>query len=88
MVVKHLKDQCSEKLDKMKDKHHKFFEKYFRAAFEAEGISEDELFKKNRRVNKKYISTLMKSALFERDFRSFLEHGFLAKYDEMRRKKV
>ena len=72
----------------MKDKHRKFYHKYFLAAFSAEGISEEVLFKKNRRVNKKYISTLMKSELFERDFREFLEEGFLDKYDDMRRKKV
>lgn len=39
MVVKHLKDSCSEKLDKMKDKHRKFYRKYFQEVFTKEGIS-------------------------------------------------
>ena len=88
MVVKHLKDSCSLKLDKMKDKHRKFFDKYFVDVFENEGISYEILFEKNRKVNKSYISTLMKSKLFEKDFREFLTGGFLQRYEEMRQKKV
>jgi hypothetical protein len=88
MVVKHLKDSCSEKLDKMKDKHRKFYKKYFMEVFSKEGISYEVLFEKNRKVNKSYISTLMKSSLFEKDFREFLMGGFRKKYEEMRQKKV
>ncbi len=88
MVVKHLKDRCSDKLDKMKEKHRKFCDKYFVGIFEAHSITEDLLFQKNRRVNKKYISMLMKSPMFEQDFCIFLQEGFLEKYGEMRRNKV
>lgn len=80
----------------------KFYDHYFKEAFEKEGISEEFYLSGTRdkakkggqclfnpkTINSRYVSSIMKSPKFVKDFNDYLENEFMEDYGKTREYKI